>query len=146
MAEAQDKYLHSSHSDGELKKVCVTFLVLRDSGLLCFIPILVRIQAPTTPTPSAMAKRLYAFDFDHTIIEENSDYEVKKLLKGLLPPEIESRCTGTTFTAYMDLVMKYIGSQGTTIHQVGDFMKTMEFVPGKPLKSFWHCYCYKLYK
>jgi pyridoxal phosphate phosphatase PHOSPHO2 len=92
---------------------------------------------------STKAKRLYAFDFDHTIIEENSDYEVKKLLKNPLPSELAYN--GSNFTAYMDEVMKFIGSEGTAIADVGNFMKTLKFVPGKNSKILFYPTFYSLF-
>jgi pyridoxal phosphate phosphatase PHOSPHO2 len=51
---------------------------------------------------------LLAFDFDHTLIDENSDLSVKKLApNGQLPESIETQYSATGWTEYMAAIFKY---------------------------------------
>jgi pyridoxal phosphate phosphatase PHOSPHO2 len=56
-------------------------------------------------------KILLAFDFDHTLIDENSDLSVKKLApNGQLPESIEAQYSATGWTEYMAAIFKYLHS------------------------------------
>lgn len=58
-------------------------------------------------------KILLAFDFDHTLVDGNSDVWVKKLSPGgELPQEIEDTYSGDGWTEYMATIFQYLHSTG----------------------------------
>lgn len=60
-------------------------------------------------------KILLAMDFDHTLIDENSDLWVKKLApNGELPEHIEAQYSNTGWTQYMASIFEYLHSIGVT--------------------------------
>jgi len=73
---------------------------------------------------------LYAFDFDHTILDTNSDTAVTELLPTPLPSHIKTIYNGSNWTVFMDKVMEYIGSQGITPIQIFTKMQQLKFLEG----------------
>ncbi|XP_033762544.1 pyridoxal phosphate phosphatase PHOSPHO2-like [Pecten maximus] len=56
---------------------------------------------------------LLAFDFDHTMVDENSDLWVKRLAPGgELPQEIEDKYSDDGWTHYMGTIFQYLHSTG----------------------------------
>ena len=56
---------------------------------------------------------LVSLDFDHTLIDENSDLWVKKLApNGELPKDIEAQYKSTGWTEYMGAIFEYLHSIG----------------------------------
>lgn len=71
-------------------------------------------------------KILLAFDFDHTLIDENSDLSVKKLApNGQLPESIEAQYSATGWTEYMAAIFKYLHSIGWILD---GFISTLHLV------------------
>ncbi|KAL3831736.1 hypothetical protein ACJMK2_023452 [Sinanodonta woodiana] len=70
---------------------------------------------------------LVAFDFDHTIIDENSDLSVIKLAPdGELPEEIQAKYSDNGWTNYMGAIFEYLHKNGTT---KDDFAKCINDIP-----------------
>ncbi|XP_063421098.1 probable phosphatase phospho2 [Mytilus trossulus] len=72
-------------------------------------------------------KMLLAIDFDHTLIDENSDLWVKRLAPdGKLPDHIEALYSSTGWTEYMGSIFQYLYEIGT---KEEDIRKCMEEIP-----------------
>ncbi|OWF35641.1 pyridoxal phosphate phosphatase PHOSPHO2-like [Mizuhopecten yessoensis] len=70
---------------------------------------------------------LLAFDFDHTMVEENSDLWVKRLAPGgELPQEIEDKYSNDGWTDYMATIFEFL--HGTGIRQP-DFKQCLAEIP-----------------
>lgn len=62
---------------------------------------------------SESKKLLFAVDFDHTLIDENSDIYVKRLAEnGELPESIEALYSSTGWTEYMGVIFEHLHSKG----------------------------------
>lgn len=60
-------------------------------------------------------KKLIAFDFDHTLIDGNSDVVIKRLLSAPLTPEVEGMCSGKDgWTDYMAAIFSLLHADGVT--------------------------------
>ncbi|XP_024151984.1 pyridoxal phosphate phosphatase PHOSPHO2 [Oryzias melastigma] len=78
-------------------------------------------------------KFLMVFDFDHTVVDENSDlWVVRCLPSGRLPSSIEGSYRGGLWLEYMCRVMKYIGDQGVGPDDVRGVMESIPFTDGMP--------------
>lgn len=73
---------------------------------------------------------LYAFDFDHTVLDGNSDEAITAVLNKPLPPDVKSVFDGTNWTEFMDRVMRYIGEQGIRPDAIVKCLHEMPFAPG----------------
>jgi pyridoxal phosphate phosphatase PHOSPHO2 len=83
-------------------------------------------------------KHLVAFDFDHTIIDENSDLYVRKLApNGEIPPHIHDLYDNQGWTKYMAAIFEYLHANGTTSEEILNCMAELEFTAGmEELLSF----------
>ena len=77
---------------------------------------------------------LYAFDFDHTIIDENSDTAITDLLMTPIPRAITKFYNGSNWTAYMDKIMEHLASQGVKPEAIYKRVQQLEFLPGELYK------------
>ena len=80
-----------------------------------------------------MSKRvLIAFDFDHTIINDNSDTYIQRLAPngGKIPDGINKLYTDKGWTTYMAEVFKYLHKNGTTPSQLLDCVAEIPMVSG----------------
>uniref|UniRef100_A0A8C6S2Z2 Phosphatase, orphan 2 n=1 Tax=Neogobius melanostomus TaxID=47308 RepID=A0A8C6S2Z2_9GOBI len=76
-------------------------------------------------------KTLIVFDFDHTLVDENSDmWVIRCLPHGMLPDSVENSYRKGHWTEYMGTVMKYIGEQNVTPDQICSVMETIPFTDG----------------
>jgi len=76
-------------------------------------------------------KDLYVFDFDNTIIEEDSDHCFYELFEGgQLPPKIASQYDETQWTAFMNTVFEYSHSIGIKAEQIKSCIEKCSLVPG----------------
>ncbi|XP_004067527.1 pyridoxal phosphate phosphatase PHOSPHO2 [Oryzias latipes] len=74
---------------------------------------------------------LMVFDFDHTLVDENSDlWVVRCLPDGRLPASIENSHRGGLWMEYMCRVMKFIGDQGIGPDRIRSVMETIPFADG----------------
>ncbi|TNN77130.1 putative phosphatase phospho2 [Liparis tanakae] len=76
-------------------------------------------------------KTLMVFDFDHTVVDDNSDTWVIKCLPGqTLPDSVENSYRKGHWTEFMGNVMKYIGDQKVSPETVRSVMETIPFTAG----------------
>ncbi|XP_033113078.1 pyridoxal phosphate phosphatase PHOSPHO2-like [Anneissia japonica] len=76
-------------------------------------------------------KVLLACDFDHTIINDNSDTWVLQLSSDKVPADIRSRYDiHGSWTDYMDEIFKFLHSKGITPEQIINHMQKIPFVDG----------------
>jgi len=72
-------------------------------------------------------KILVAFDFDHTIIDGNSDIEITHLCPdGKVPQDIKDKYSDRSWTNYMAAIFKHIHEHGKTAE---DMMETINEIP-----------------
>ncbi|XP_021949604.1 probable phosphatase phospho2 isoform X2 [Folsomia candida] len=76
-----------------------------------------------------MKKTLYAFDFDHTILKDNSDTEVTKLVDSPLPEAIRNFYDGTNWTQFMNKVFEFLRDQGVTVEDMKELITKMNPTP-----------------
>ncbi|XP_015247971.1 PREDICTED: pyridoxal phosphate phosphatase PHOSPHO2 [Cyprinodon variegatus] len=76
-------------------------------------------------------KILMVFDFDHTVVDDNSDIWVIRCLPGqTLPDSVKRSYRRDHWTEYMGRVMAYIGEQGVVPDTIRSVMETIPFTPG----------------
>ncbi|XP_062566127.1 pyridoxal phosphate phosphatase PHOSPHO2-like [Saccostrea cucullata] len=76
-------------------------------------------------------KILFAFDFDHTVIDENSDLYCKRLAPdGKIPQEIEDTYSDVGWTKYMGLIFEYLHSHGVTEQHFRECMNEIPLTKG----------------
>ena len=76
-------------------------------------------------------KILVAFDFDHTIIDGNSDIHVVKLAPdGKLPQHIKDMYSSKSWTNYMASIFAYLHDNGVNKTDIQDSMKEIPLVVG----------------
>ena len=75
---------------------------------------------------------LVAFDFDHTIINDNSDTYIRRLAPngGKIPSEISQLYSEKGWTKYMAEVFKYLHKNGTMPKQLLSCVAEINFVTG----------------
>ena len=74
-------------------------------------------------------KILVAFDFDHTLIDENSDLYVRKLApNGIIPEEIKAKYSHNGWTEFMGAIFAYLHENGTSKDDMMNCMKEIPFV------------------
>lgn len=79
----------------------------------------------------AKEKVLLAFDFDHTIITENSDTYIAKLAPGgKLPKSIKDLYSDQGWTQFMGEVFKYLHQHKNTPEQILNCLTEIDFSPG----------------
>lgn len=78
-------------------------------------------------------KILVAFDFDHTIIDDNSDLYVRKLApQGKIPQHIRELYSNNGWTEYMASIFEFLFQNGTTPEQILSCMTEIDFTEGMP--------------
>ncbi|XP_042340288.1 pyridoxal phosphate phosphatase PHOSPHO2 [Plectropomus leopardus] len=78
-----------------------------------------------------MKKTLMVFDFDHTVVDDNSDTWVFRCLPDqTLPDSVKNTYTKGHWTEFMSRVMKYIGDQQVSPDRVRSVLETIPFTPG----------------
>lgn len=75
-------------------------------------------------------KNLISFDFDHTIIDDNSDTWVAKCSDKMLPDWLENSCRRGFWTEYMGRVFSYLGDQGIGAAEMETIMTSIPYTPG----------------
>lgn len=100
------------------------------------LPALVKpVRSCCVPWRSIMASAkpriLVAFDFDHTLIDDNSDIYVKKLApNGQIPQEIKRLYDVQGWTEYMGAIFKYLHQNKVSATQIQDCVRELQFVEG----------------
>ncbi|XP_008294447.1 pyridoxal phosphate phosphatase PHOSPHO2 [Stegastes partitus] len=76
-------------------------------------------------------KILMVFDFDHTVVDDNSDtWVIRCLPSQTLPDSVKSSYRKGHWTEFMERVMNYIGDQEVSPDRVRSVMETIPFTPG----------------
>lgn len=76
-------------------------------------------------------KILMVFDFDHTVVDDNSDtWVIRCLPDETLPDSVRNSYRKGHWTEFMGRVMKYIGEQKVTQAQIRAVMETIPFTEG----------------
>lgn len=76
-------------------------------------------------------KTLVVFDFDHTLVDDNSDTWVLGCLPDqTLPDPVKNSYQKGRWTEYMGRVMAYIGDRSVTRDQIRRVMETIPFTDG----------------
>ncbi|XP_013402729.1 pyridoxal phosphate phosphatase PHOSPHO2 [Lingula anatina] len=76
-------------------------------------------------------KILVSLDFDHTIIDDNSDTHVTKLLpNGEVPEDTKSMYSNKNWTRYMGAIFEDLHKQGVLAAQIHKCMHEIEFTQG----------------
>lgn len=57
---------------------------------------------------------LYAFDFDHTIVDQNSDSAVMEIIHDPIPENLQRMYDGTNWTEYMEKIFRFVFDEGGT--------------------------------
>lgn len=57
---------------------------------------------------------LYAFDFDHTIVDQNSDSAVMEIIHDPVPENLQRLYDGTNWSEYMDKIFRFVADEGGT--------------------------------
>lgn len=80
-----------------------------------------------TAGESPSTRQLVAFDFDHTVTDDNSDtWIIRCLPGGVLPPDLKRSYVKGRWTEYMQRVIAYMHDEGIT-HQ--DLRRVIEKLP-----------------
>jgi pyridoxal phosphate phosphatase PHOSPHO2 len=70
-------------------------------------------------------------DFDHTVVDKNTDLHVVDLApKGKIPPEVKALYTKNNWTVYMGEIFKYLHKCCITKEKLLQYVSKMEFAPG----------------
>ncbi|KAI3377615.1 hypothetical protein L3Q82_008779 [Scortum barcoo] len=76
-------------------------------------------------------KTLMVFDFDHTVVDDNSDTWVIRCLPGeTLPDSVKRSYRKGHWTEFMSRVMNYIGDQEVSPDKIRSVMETIPFTAG----------------
>lgn len=89
-------------------------------------------------------KLLFVFDFDHTIVEKNTDVEIQVIpgKSGPLPKDLTKGARKNGWTEFMGKVFEFHAKNGVTQEDYRKVMQAMTLVPGmieliKAIKSDW---------
>ncbi|XP_065334827.1 pyridoxal phosphate phosphatase PHOSPHO2-like [Cloeon dipterum] len=77
-----------------------------------------------------MRRLLMAFDFDHTIINDNSDLVARNMLKTTIPQEVSNLYRTDGWTAYMQCIFKLLKADGFSPLEVQSAIKKIPHTPG----------------
>jgi len=83
-----------------------------------------------TKSMSTDQSYLFALDFDHTIINLNSDHEFPKLIDAPLPEYISKRDKDMPFVEFMNSVFQFLHTKNVSIVDLKEFIKKMEPTKG----------------
>ena len=74
---------------------------------------------------------LYAFDFDHTIVDGNSDTAIHELAVPPIPDEVHRFYNGANWTEYMNVVFRYLWDHGVKVDDIINHVKDMKLTKGE---------------
>ena len=84
----------------------------------------------STLNNSMQKKILVAFDFDHTIIDKNTDTYIFNLIPKGLPRHLEESRKGSQWTEFMQSVFDHLYKIGKSPTNITEFMKTLKLTAG----------------
>jgi len=73
---------------------------------------------------------LYAFDFDHTIIDHNSDTAVIEVIHHPIPDDIQHFFNGNNWEEYMEKIFRFIASEGATMEMIANRIRHLKLNAG----------------
>lgn len=79
-----------------------------------------------------MARNLAVFDFDHTIINDNSDTAIMKLVDNKIPREVKMLHRSDGWTAFMQGVFKTLHENDIQEDAINNLIKNLPAVQGMP--------------
>lgn len=89
------------HEAGCLVLIATSFYILINFG-------------QNEPEEGQYVAYLYAFDFDHTIVDQNSDSAVMEIIHDPVPDNLQRLYDGTNWTEYMDKIFRFVADEGGT--------------------------------
>lgn len=85
----------------------------------------------SSTAPTSQLRKLVAFDFDHTVVNDNTDVVVRDLLdKSFITPEIQQLHKDGLWTEYMQRIFRILHSNGYTKAQIQSTIEAMPEVTG----------------
>lgn len=106
----------------------ITILCEKNTSISDF---LTQKRQTTSKAPGAKIRRLVAFDFDHTVVNDNTDVVVRDLLdKKFITPEIQQLHKDGLWTVYMQKIFHILHANGFTKAQIKSTIEAMPEVPG----------------
>jgi len=75
---------------------------------------------------------LYAFDFDHTIVNQNSDTAVMEVIHDPIPQNLQRLFDGTNWEEYMENVFKFVADEGGTYDILAAKIRELQPTEGSP--------------
>jgi len=75
---------------------------------------------------------LYAFDFDHTIVDQNSDTAVMEVIHDPVPTNLTRLFDGTNWEEYMEGVFKFVAEEGGTYDIIAEKIRELQPTEGMP--------------
>jgi len=101
------------------------------SRLLSFMSTFTSKTITTLAQSQMKSKILLAFDFDHTMIEDNSDTHVQKLSPGgKIPDSMKDKYDPDGWTEWMGTIFRYLHQHGTTPQHMLANMAQIPWVAG----------------
>ncbi|GLC60957.1 hypothetical protein PLESTB_001699900 [Pleodorina starrii] len=86
--------------------------------------------APASPTGEEL-HRLWVFDFDWTVVDENSDTWIHRCAPGgVLPPAIKDSYVAPDWVGYMNRVLGFLAQQGVTADDLRAKLQVIPWTPG----------------
>jgi hypothetical protein len=77
------------------------------------------------------SKTLVAFDFDHTVVDANSDTWIYRTLESKqLPSEIKAKYQHGQWTKFMNDVLEFLADQGVWEQQLKEALQGIPLTPG----------------
>ena len=75
---------------------------------------------------------LFAFDFDQTLLQKNTDVDIQQLSPkdGKIPEEIHEIAKNDGWTSFCDSFLKYFHESGITKEQILNHIKEMPYIEG----------------
>lgn len=74
---------------------------------------------------------LYAFDFDHTIVDQNSDSAVMEIIHDPVPENLQRMYDGTNWSEYMDKIFRFVADEGGTYEVIASKIALLRPTDGK---------------
>ena len=75
-------------------------------------------------------KNLLVFDFDHTVVEDNTDVEILKVLPTFDPSPYKQLYKDEGWTVYMDKIFEVFSANGLKKQDFEGVLRTMQLAPG----------------
>ncbi|GIL57330.1 hypothetical protein Vafri_12592 [Volvox africanus] len=85
----------------------------------------------TSTTPTSLLPRLWVFDFDWTVVDENSDTWIHRCAPGgSLPPALRNSYVPPDWVGYMNRVLEFLAQKGVTADDLRAQLQVIPWTPG----------------